>query len=130
MLAVTCVALTNVVGRGLPFQSTTDAGTNPMPLTVKEKLVPPAAALVGEMEVIVGVGDTCGFVTKVKIFLVVSGGLELSRGTIPNLKVPLCVGVPPKTPVKLFTPKFWARLNPDCDMSVAQQQRGATPPVV
>ena len=35
--AVSCVALTNVVGRGEPFQFTTSPGANPVPFTVNVK---------------------------------------------------------------------------------------------
>ena len=37
MTAVSCVALTNVVGRGEPFQFTTSPGANPVPFTVNVK---------------------------------------------------------------------------------------------
>ena len=52
--AVTWVALTNVVVRALPLNFTLDPETNPVPLTVRVKAVPPAVALEGESEEIVG----------------------------------------------------------------------------
>jgi len=54
--AVTCVALTNVVVLALPLNCTEEDATNPVPLTVRVKAAPPAVALVGEREVIVGAG--------------------------------------------------------------------------
>jgi hypothetical protein len=50
------VALTNVVLSGVPFQFTTAPLTKLLPLTVRVKLVPPAAVLVGKSELIVGTG--------------------------------------------------------------------------
>jgi hypothetical protein len=45
--AVSCDALTNVVARGLPFQFTTEAETNPVPLTVRVNPGLPGATAVG-----------------------------------------------------------------------------------
>lgn len=56
MLAVSCVALTKVVVRLLPFTCTTDVLTKLPPFTVKVKAAPPAVALAGERLVIVGDG--------------------------------------------------------------------------
>src|SRR5713101_6566305 len=56
MLAVSWVALTNVVVRLPPFHCTTDAGTKPLPVTVRVKAGSPAERVVGEMLVSVGVG--------------------------------------------------------------------------
>ncbi len=47
MAAVTFDLLTNVVGRALPFQSTTEPDTNPVPFTVSVKPAPPGATAVG-----------------------------------------------------------------------------------
>src|SRR5205823_1965610 len=41
MLAVSCVALTNVVVRAAPFQRTVEAGTKPLPVTVSVRAAPP-----------------------------------------------------------------------------------------
>jgi predicted anti-sigma-YlaC factor YlaD len=49
MDAVSCDALTNVVVRGLPFQWTTEAETNPVPLTVRVNPGLPGATAVGIM---------------------------------------------------------------------------------
>lgn len=54
--AVTCVALTNVVVAAVPLKSTTEDELKFVPLTVKVKAAPPANALVGESDVIVGTG--------------------------------------------------------------------------
>jgi hypothetical protein len=54
--AVSCVALTYVVVRLLPFHSTCDAAMNPLPLTVSENAADPAAAVSGAIEAIAGAG--------------------------------------------------------------------------
>lgn len=54
MAAVICVALTKVVVLAAPLKFTTEAATKLVPLTVRVKAAPPAVALVGESEVIVG----------------------------------------------------------------------------
>lgn len=56
MAAVTCAPLTYVVARFDPFHCTSDPATKFDPFTVKVNVAPPAVALVGEMEVIEGVG--------------------------------------------------------------------------
>ncbi len=58
MVAVTSVALTYVVVRGDPAQSTTELLINPVPLTVSGNPAPPWVALAGESEVMVGFGFT------------------------------------------------------------------------
>src|SRR5437899_12760760 len=47
MLAVSRVALTNVVGRGVPFQATREPETKLLPSAVSVNAGPPAAALLG-----------------------------------------------------------------------------------
>jgi hypothetical protein len=54
--AVNCVALTNDVVRLLPFHFTTEPVPNPVPFTVRMNAAPPAGALEGESELMVGVG--------------------------------------------------------------------------
>jgi len=54
--AVNWVALTKVVVLAAPLNFTTDAETKAVPLTVSVKAAPPAVALVGEREVVVGAG--------------------------------------------------------------------------
>ena len=56
IVAVSLVALANVVVRGEPFQFTTEEETKLVPLTVSVKLAPPCVALDGESFVIVGAG--------------------------------------------------------------------------
>jgi len=46
-VAVNCEPETNVVANDVPFQLTTDALTNPVPLTVTVKPPPPGATLMG-----------------------------------------------------------------------------------
>ena len=46
--------LTNVVARGLPFQSTTAPETNPLPFTARVKAAPPAVVMDGLRELIAG----------------------------------------------------------------------------
>src|SRR5262249_10866878 len=52
--AVNCVELTTVVAGVVPPKLTTEAATKFVPLTVRVKPAPPAAALVGEIVAIVG----------------------------------------------------------------------------
>lgn len=57
--AVSCVALTKVVVRALPFQRTVEPLMKFDPLTVNVKAAPPAVAEVGLMVVIAGTGFCC-----------------------------------------------------------------------
>src|SRR5271156_3692267 len=56
MAAVNCVELTNVVGIAPPPKLTIEDATKFVPLIVSVNAAPPAAALFGEIVVIVGVG--------------------------------------------------------------------------
>ena len=56
MLAVTRVALMNVVGRAAPFQRTVAPATKLLPSTVRVKAGPPAVALAGMSVVTIGRG--------------------------------------------------------------------------
>jgi len=56
MAAVNCVELTKVVATADPPKLTTEAATKFVPLSVSVKAAPPAAVLLGEIVVIVGVG--------------------------------------------------------------------------
>jgi hypothetical protein len=60
--AVSCVALTSVVGSAVPFQSTVAPERKPVPLTVSVKAGPPAVAEVGLRLVITG---AAGLIVKV-----------------------------------------------------------------
>ena len=57
IVAVSCVLLKNVVVCGLSFQFTIAPDTKFVPFTVSEKPGPPASALCGESEVMLGVGS-------------------------------------------------------------------------
>ena len=54
--ACNCVALTNVVGRLTPFQRTTDALANPLPVTVTVNAGAPAVTLDGDSDSTLGTG--------------------------------------------------------------------------
>ena len=56
MAVVSCVALTNVVVRALPFQFSAELFTKFVPFTVSVKAAPPTDALVGDMPETTGVG--------------------------------------------------------------------------
>src|SRR4029453_10687307 len=56
MAALSSVTLTNIVGRGAPFQRTTEVATKSVPVTVSVKPAPPTVALLGERALTVGVG--------------------------------------------------------------------------
>lgn len=54
-VAVSCVAETNVVVSGLPFQFTVEIAAKLVPFTVKVNWVPPAVAQIGLSKLMVGV---------------------------------------------------------------------------
>src|SRR5439155_14232400 len=54
--AVSLVVLTNVVGRGVPFHCSVEAGTKLPPVTVSVNPRPPAVALLGTSMLSVGMG--------------------------------------------------------------------------
>ena len=64
MLAVTCVADTNVVVRLMPPKLTAEPVMNPVPLTVSVKAGPPAVAELGLRLVMVGAGFGAAEVVK------------------------------------------------------------------
>ena len=57
-VAVTWLALTTVVARGVPLKFTTESPPKLLPLTVRVNAAPPAEALVGLMELIAGADPT------------------------------------------------------------------------
>ena len=61
MVAVNWPLLTNVVVRGLPFQSIVAPETNPVPFTVRVNPAAPGAALIGTTGVLIK-GMGCGAV--------------------------------------------------------------------
>src|SRR5262245_35719686 len=67
--AVSCVLLTKVVVRLLPFHCTTEAEIKPVPFTVRMKAGPRAVAIEGDKELMLGVGLGGGWPG--------GGGLEL-----------------------------------------------------
>src|SRR5262249_57313345 len=77
MLAVSWVALTKVVARGLPFHCTTDAAMKLVPVTVRVKPGPPWKALLGASAVSAGTGLTAVMV-KVRAFETPPPGAGLS----------------------------------------------------
>src|SRR4029450_12271132 len=54
--ACNCVPLTNVVGRVAPFQRTTDALANPLPVTVTVNAAAPAVTPEGDTDTTLGTG--------------------------------------------------------------------------
>jgi hypothetical protein len=55
--ALSCVALTTVVARLIPFHCTTEHGTKPLPVTLRENAPVPAVALAGASDVATGAGS-------------------------------------------------------------------------
>lgn len=70
IVAVSCVALTNVVGAAAPLKFTTDPETKFKPFTVSVNPAAPAIALVGESDVMVGNGKVT-VVGSLELLLVV-----------------------------------------------------------
>jgi len=100
--AFSCVALTNVVVRLVPFQFTTELPlTNPLPFTVKVKAAPPGVALVGASVVIVG----AGFPGPVTTPPVPRSVMMLPPGETATVLVsPMGVLVTPEAMVRFTTP--------------------------
>jgi hypothetical protein len=98
-VAVTCVAETNVVASGLPFQFTVEPEMKFVPFTVSVNCGPPAAVQVGLSEVVVG------------LLLIVITRIALALLQVPapllavmvTLVVPAVVGVPEIPPVLVLT---------------------------
>ena len=56
IVAVICAEPTTLLALATPLNFTTEPDTKPVPFTVRMKLAPPAVALVGESEDVVGAG--------------------------------------------------------------------------
>ena len=69
--AVSCEALTKVVGRSAPFQRTTDVEVKLLPFTVRLKAGPPATLLDGASELMAG--------TVLPVVWTVTAGLVAAR---------------------------------------------------
>jgi len=98
-MAVSCVAETNVVASGLPFQLTVEPETKLVPFTVNVNCTPPAGAHVGLSALIVGLA----LIVITKVALAVLQGLAPLLALMVTLVVPAVVGVPEITPVLVFT---------------------------
>ena len=98
-VAVSCVAETNVVASGLPFQFTVEPETKLVPFTVNVNCPPPPVAQVGLSELIVGLA----LIVITKVALVVLQGLAPLLAVMVTLDVPAVVGVPEITPVLVLT---------------------------
>jgi hypothetical protein len=101
-VAVSCVADTNIVANGLPFQFTVEVETKLVPFTVNVNCTPPAVAQLGLSELIVGL--LLIVITSVCWALVLQGLAPL-LAVMVTLVVPAAVGVPEITPVLVFTLK-------------------------
>jgi len=98
-VAVSCVAETNVVVSGLPFQFTVEPETKLVPFTVNVNCGPPAVAQVGLSELTVG----AALIVTTSVALVVLQGPAPLLAVIVTLVVPAVVGVPEITPVLVLT---------------------------
>jgi hypothetical protein len=100
IVTLTPVGSTNMVVRLLPFHTTPEHGTKPLPLTVRRNPGDPAAALFGMSEVITGKGSEAGAViVKVEEAEVVVE-LETVTAVVPGkavsvaeIKAVSCVGL-------------------------------------
>ena len=98
-VAVSCVAETNVVPSGLPFQFTVEPETKFVPFTVSVNCGPPAAVQVGLSEVVVGLL----LIVITRIALAVLQVPAPLLAVIVTLVVAAVVGVPEITPVIVLT---------------------------
>ena len=99
-VAVSCVAETNVVVSGVPFQFTVEPETKFVPFTVNVNPVGlPAVAQVGLSELMVGTA----LIVITSVALAVLQGPAPLLALIVTLVVPAVVGVPEITPVLVLT---------------------------
>src|SRR5215468_7968607 len=80
--AFNCVALTTVVGRGLPFQCTTEPAMKLDPVTVSVNGSSPAIAEEGFNAVIAGTGLGCSMMVNVNAFDAPPPGAGLTAVTL------------------------------------------------
>jgi hypothetical protein len=100
--AVSCVALTNVVGRAEPFHCTVAPERKPVPFTVSVKAALPPATEPGSNDEMVG-GGACGLIVNAK--LCVATGEELASVMLKSkLQVPADCGVPTMVPADILRP--------------------------
>jgi len=76
--AVNCVALPNVVVRGLPFQFTLELLTKLVPVTISENAIPPAAPEDGFKPEIAGTGLSGASMKNVRLFDVPPPGVGVN----------------------------------------------------
>jgi len=98
-VAVSCVAETNAVVSGLPFQFTVEPETKLAPLTVSVNCGPPAAVQFGLSELIVG----AALIVTTRIAVAVLQEPPPLLAVMVTLVVAAAVGVPEITPVLVFT---------------------------
>src|SRR5580658_1535992 len=85
------VALLNEVARAAPFQSTTESTRKFVPVTVSVNPPPPAVALLGAMEVIVGMTGGVGKIEKFRGGVVPPPEFTTVTGTTPALATSVVV---------------------------------------
>jgi hypothetical protein len=100
-VAVSCLELTNVVTKGLPFQYTVSPWMKSLlgPFTVSVNCGPPAPVQVGLIELIVGAVP----IVIARVAVAVLQGPAPLLAVMVTLVVRACVGVPEITPVLVLT---------------------------
>ena len=98
-VAVSCVAETNAVVTGVPFQFTVEPETKLVPFTVSVNCGPPAAVQVGLSELVVGTA----LIVITRVALAVLQEPAPLLALMVTLVVPAAVGVPEITPVLVLT---------------------------
>ena len=111
IVAVSCVALMNVVVLAPPLNFTTEVDTKPVPFTVRVKATPPAFALVGESEVTVGAGllmvKDCAFdVPPAAGFVAVTLTVPAVAISAAGIVATICVPVTEEGVIAGLVPKF------------------------
>lgn len=101
--AMSCVVLTNVVGRSAAFHATTEVGTKSEPFTMRLKDGSPPAAELGDISASMGTGFRT---TRLRSRVFDLGGTSWSVTLTVSGNVPPLAGVPASTPalVRLIPP--------------------------